>query len=195
MNYKYKEIDKIYTNIVTDYLSNGYTIYTPCMAGHQGEIVKVVLSKSKDELICVYMDKERGEEIGKIIIVVGKYKHNNYGYIRNNDTLWLNKLEEIKKITFYEINDCKNGYYTDSFDFLIECKEKRLKRSCLRRKVRKTKPVELKSKRAIEIALKHCKQTRGYKMVKPKDILSIIKENNKFYRIKINNKDDLIIKF
>lgn len=195
MNYKYKEIDRFYTNIIAEYLNNGYTIYTQCMAGHQGEITKVVLSKSENELVCIYMDKEWNWEIDKIIIVIGKYEHNNYKYIRNNDTLWLNNLEEVKRFTFYKIDERKNNYYTDNMDFFKECKEKRLKRFRLKYEMEKPKPVELKSKQALVIAYRHCKQTRGYKTVKPKDILSVLKLDNKYYTVKINGKCDLIIKF
>lgn len=195
MNYKYKEIDKIYTSIITDYLRNGYTIYTPCMTGHQGEIAKVILTNSEDELTCVYMDKEWNWEMDKIIIVIGKYKHNNYKYIINDVTLWLNKLKEVKKYTFYEIDDYRNNYYTDDMDFFKECKEKRLKRFRLKYEMEKPKPVELKSGHAFVIAYRHCKQTRGYETVKLKDILSIWKLDNKYYTVKIKGKCDLIIKF
>lgn len=200
MNYNYKEIDKIYTNIIADYLSNGYTIYTPCMAGHQGEIAKVVLTNSEDELVCVYMDKEYSWDDGDgINIVIGKNEHNNYKNVVNDDILWINKLEEVKKYTFYKIDERKNNYYnnyyTDDLDFFNECKNKHNNRMSLKYEMKSNKKIELKNKKAFLIAYKICKRTKGYKTIKSKDILSVWKIKNKYYTVKINGKDDLIIKF
>ena len=165
MNYNYKDIDKFYTNIILEYLQKGYTIYSSCMAGHQGEISKIVLTNSNNELI------------------------------GDDDTLWLNKLEEVKKYTFYKVDERKNNYYTDNLEFFNECKNKHNSRMRLKYKMEENKEVELKSKQAFIIAYRYCKQTKGYKTVKPKDIISVLKLYNKCYVVKIKNKNDLIIRY
>ena len=40
---KRNDIDKIYSEKVTELLNNGYSIYTSGMSGSQGEISKVLL--------------------------------------------------------------------------------------------------------------------------------------------------------
>lgn len=187
MNYLKKDIDKVYSDVVLDYLNKGYTIYTPELSGNQGEESKVGLTNGK-EVVVVYMDNTHDykEWIDSKLIVVGKVS--DYIPYKSYGTIWLNELETIKTLEFYQIR--RGNLFTDDKQCAKDCDNLHYKRIENRKKDNRKQFI---SNKALNIAYKICKRTKGYKSVAKKDIICIYKVDNKFY-IEINGKDSIRIK-
>lgn len=101
---KYADINKRYTEIVTEYVSKGYAINTISMGGSQGETAKVDLTDGTEiirVLVATFSDWKANVEGVEIITgrVVDKSikPHNNSGW----DTIWNNQLEVIATERYY----------------------------------------------------------------------------------------------
>ena len=64
---KMEDIDRIYTEILTDYFTKGYRLYTKNMSGHQGERAKIDITNGK-HILRIWMETflARTLEIRKI---------------------------------------------------------------------------------------------------------------------------------
>ena len=108
------DINRAFTEKVTELLGRGYQIYPGTMGGSQGEIAHVDLYKD-DEIIRVLLDRTigRGEKPDGVRLIVGR----NTDRIRMNcfdtlgNTIWNNRLEILSKIEFCQIGE---NYYTDA---------------------------------------------------------------------------------
>ena len=100
------DINRAFTEKVTELLSRGYQIYPGTMGGSQGEIAHVDLYKG-DEIIRVLLNRTigRGEKPDGIRLIVGR----NTDRIRMNcfdtlgNTIWNNRLEILSEIEFCQI--------------------------------------------------------------------------------------------
>lgn len=187
MNYFKKDIDKAYSDVVLDYLKNGYTIYTPELKGNQSEEAKVGLTNGKEVIIVYIKDKYewRGEVNARVIIVS---KVVDYIPYKSWKTIWLDELETIKTLEFYQIR--RGNLFTDDKQCAKDCDNLHYKRIENRKRDNRKK---FTSNKALNIAYKICKRTKGYKSVAKKDIICVYKVDNKFY-IEINGKDNIRIK-
>lgn len=179
---KFAEINKMFTEIVNEYISKGYYINTGSMGGSQGEIAKVHLTDGK-ELICVYIDytcnkkviyAENTHFLKAIEIVVGR--SNAVAVIDERgplSTVWLDNLEIIKTKTFYSVARRKEFYTTDVSEAIV-CEEKRYNRG-MRRSRRSN--MLFNSIEAREIAKRYIKRKAGYKRVSV-DEIHIVKNIN-----------------
>ena len=108
------DINRAFTEKVTELLGRGYQIYPGTMGGSQGEIAHVDLHKD-DEIIRVLLDRTigRGEKPDGVRLIVGR----NTDRIRMNcfdtlgNTIWNNRLEILSEIEFCQIGE---NYYTDA---------------------------------------------------------------------------------
>lgn len=109
---KFEEINKRFTEKVSELLAQGYTINTATMAGSQGEIAKVDLTKD-GEIIRVLLGNfgRPCEQIGEhyynmdgVELIVGRatedIKPNSYDTWQ---TIWNNRIEIISREEFLEI--------------------------------------------------------------------------------------------
>ena len=179
---KFAEINKMFTEIVSEYISKGYYINTGSMSGSQGEIAKIHLTDGK-ELICVYIDytcnkkviyAENTHFLKTIEIVVGR--SNAVDVIDERgplSTVWLDKLEIIKTKTFYSVAR-RDEFYTTDVSEAIVCEEKRYNRG-MRRSRRSN--MLFNSIEAREIAKRYIKRKAGYKRVSV-DEIHIVKNIN-----------------
>lgn len=188
MNYKIKDIDNLYTEIIKNYIDKGYKIYTEPMGGSQGEMAKIFL-ECNDDIICIYMKEfhDYCDFVDGIFIMVGtfdRFKAYDKSY---GGTIWLNELDCISMYRFFEVS--KNKYYTDDYNFALNCNKKRMNR--IKNKKKKDNRVTFNSDRFKEFAYKKCKKTKGYKRVKKTDIEEIIKAYG-FYYAYIKGKEYLL---
>lgn len=186
MNYFLKDIDKIYNDIVLDYLKKGYTIYIPDLDGTQGERVKIGLTNGRGILV-VYIKNnyDLKNDIESKVITIGKVI--DYIPYKSQKTIWLNELETIKSLEFYRIR--KGNLFTDDKEFCEQCSElhySRIKNRALQSKKQFT------NDKALNIAYRICKCKKGYKSIAKKDIKYVYKFDNNFY-ININGKSDVKI--
>ena len=108
------DINRAFTEKVTELLDRGYQIYPGTMGGSQGEIAHVDLYKG-DEIIRVLLDHSvgHGEKPDGIRLIVGR----NTDRIRMNcfdqlgNTIWNSHLEILSEIEFCQIGE---NYYTDA---------------------------------------------------------------------------------
>ena len=102
------DINRAFTEKVTELLSRGYQIYPGTMGGSQGEIANIDLYNG-DEIIRVLLDHSvgHGEKPDGIRLVVGR----NTDRIRMNcfdklgNTIWNNHLEILFEIEFCQIGE------------------------------------------------------------------------------------------
>jgi len=104
------EIDRIYTQKISEYFAKGYSVYTKTMAGSQGEVAHIDLKKG-DDVIRILMEKRNhGDDwfAYELAIIVGRWNEPLRGY--DDETIWNNKLETIEEMAWIEV-DRKGNYY------------------------------------------------------------------------------------
>jgi len=109
---KFETINRRFTEIVTEWMSNGYTINTATMGGSQGEIGKIDLTDGK-EVIRVLLDsfhkpctriEDRFYGFEGLELIVGRVTDPIQP--NSEDTwnhIWNNRLEVISSEEFYQI--------------------------------------------------------------------------------------------
>ena len=192
MNY----VNKLATEILSDYISKGYVL-SSTMSGHQGEIYKVDVYKD-NEIVRIRVEKGYSrtktekkysfEKAKVVYILVEKFEN-------LNRTLWNGDGEELSYIKFYEVDRYK-GVYCDNYAEYTMIKKKqddRLKtKSCY-----VNKKFILKIDKCSDKLLKIVHNQKGYKSVKRNQVKYIesyvnLYRNYKYYRVVIDGKNDLI---
>ena len=114
-----KDIEKVYTNTIKDYLNKGYRIYYSTMGGSQGEIAKIDLTNDKEVIrILLGSNTEHYREhpihkymdLDYLTIIVGR----NTDKLRGDsfsDIIWNEHLELISEIRFYKIGRRNNSFF------------------------------------------------------------------------------------
>lgn len=184
---KFADINKRFTEIVAEYIANGYTIHTTTMSGCQsGSIANVDLTDGK-EIIRVVIETESFWDDYKtcvengmecfcyytVKVVVGRCTDNVRINERNNDIVWNHHLEIISCDTFYRIG----GYDSDFFG-TKEDSQNQQRKSRERYKYRHSEPRKEKvfPVSANAIMLPFMKRQQGCKTIKLSDIEKVIKE-------------------
>lgn len=109
---RYAEINKRFTDTVTEYIDKGYTINTASMSGSQGEIAHVDLTDGA-EIIRINLEKQCGFcGPDYIELTVGrctdKVKPND---CRDRITFWTSHMEVLRSERFYILYD-RSDYET-----------------------------------------------------------------------------------
>ena len=114
-----KDIEKVYTDTIKDYLNKGYRIYYSTMGGSQGEIAKIDLTND-NEVIRILLDSKtehyREHPIHKYMdldyftIIVGRNTDKLCGD-SFSDIIWNEHLELISEIRFYKIGRKNNSFF------------------------------------------------------------------------------------
>ncbi len=169
---RFTDINQRYTEIVTGYIAQGYTINTATMSGSQGEYAKIDLTDGS-EIIRIYLDSfsEWGDiySVEGFEIVVGKSVDNVPANQEDRfGTIWSSHLEIIQKERFYAVGrDRGNGRYFTGMEEAIAADKLRVARYIARNKDRKT--VNLNSK-AMDIAKRIIRKQFGVKRIIESDI-------------------------
>ena len=162
------EIDRLFTEKVTEYLSKGYWLNLNTMGGSQGEIAKVDLNNGQ-EIIRVLLDRKTTfMNETQVRLKVGRNTDTLYG--STHDTIWNENLEILEERTFCEV--AQNFYVTpDEYQAIRE------KRSA-RRESRQPASIDLGEK-AKEIVLPFVRRQSKCKRAKLSDIESVRKSVNR----------------
>lgn len=110
-----KDIEKIYTDIINDYINKGYRINTNTMNGSQGEIAKVDLTNGK-EVIRIFLDSnykwddELHYSFDSIVLTIGRCTDKLYN--SRMDIIWNQNLDIISQTIYYEIGSDHKYYGT-----------------------------------------------------------------------------------
>lgn len=112
---KYAEINRRYTEIISEYITAGYTLNTATMTGSQGEIASVDLTDGKEilrVLITRFNDWGNRCSYEGVEIIVGRAGDRDL--IKPNDdndwhTLWNNHLEVLRQERFYKVGESRHA--------------------------------------------------------------------------------------
>ena len=115
---KYTDINRKFTDTVSNYLANGYHFNTATMNGSQGEISAVDLTNGH-EVIRVLLQRFSGKNYfdGGIEIVVGRVKESERiqpnGSYNMHSIVWNEHLEVISCEKFYELSrhGCEDPFF------------------------------------------------------------------------------------
>ena len=188
---KTEDINKVYTEIISEYISRGYWFYTKTMAGHQGEIAKIDLTNGK-HIIRVRIDKKYhsrieglenlwlGTDVLRIVVV----EYDNF----RTETLWNNDGITINEFNWYQVGR-KNIAYVDNLEEYIDIANKTQNRFEL-------KPIDYgnhgrKMRYDADTIIKIVNGRKGFKSCKKKDIKSVERYKNGYY-IRIEGKSDAV---
>ena len=188
---KMEDINKVYTEIISDYISKGYWFYTKTMAGHQGEIAKIDLTNGK-RIIRVRIDKKYhsrieglenlwlGTDVLRIVVV----EYDNF----RTETLWNNEGTTINEFNWYQVGR-KNIAYVDNLEEYVDIANKTLNRFEL-------KPIDYgnharKMRYNADTIIKIVNGRKGFKSCKKKDIKSVERYKNGYY-IRMEGKSDAV---
>lgn len=128
------EINKKFTEIVNNYISDGYVINLVSMSGSQGEECKVDLVKG-DQLVRIWTNSENSSSYynrtinswngNMLVLRIGVWKYpakNSF----NETTVWMQDFTVIESYTFYEIE--RSVEYTEDLNEALQIQEKRYSR-------------------------------------------------------------------
>lgn len=110
------ELNQIFSDKATELLRKGYTIDLAGMAGHQGEVGKIIFRKN-DAFYALVMESKSSFSDGRynehFVIWFGKYTEEvKMRCLDTWNTLWLNKFEASWKQVFVKISD--NFFVTEA---------------------------------------------------------------------------------
>lgn len=186
---KMEDIDRIYTEILTDYFTKGYRLYTKNMSGHQGERAKIDITNGK-HILRIWMETFSCKDIGDkenwlwtdgIEINIEEFED------FRASTLWGGKGKMLKTLTFYRVGSKNHAYTMD----VEEC-EKLLLVNANRRRLRSnTFSNWEKVNYNPDTIIKIVNSKRGFKTCKKKDIKSV-ERCKTMYRIIIEGKNDSV---
>lgn len=172
-------MNKMVTELVKEYLSNGYELYLGNNAhGSQSrEVFAIHLTNDNGKTVVkVYGTLKRSENRTRELHVVAEEFNNKGGDI----TFWNDHGENKKTLKIYyiyetnQLND-KRLYIEDKeeFDRLIQLKRQRNRN-------KEDDGFEFKSEKAKKIALKLIKKKKGYKSTKLKEITKVVRRYGQY---------------
>lgn len=175
---KFVDINRKFTEKVAEYIAKGYIINSQSMAGSQGEIGKIDLSKGK-ELIRIWNDTEYrwddsidGFHGDRVVLRVSKWIKECDPSI--SDTVWMNDLEHIEEYTYYEVDRYgRYRWYLDNIEEAIACAKKQAERRS-KYSIYDYKSLDITSDVSKEIAVKYLKNQLGYQRVS-RDNIRVLK--------------------
>jgi hypothetical protein len=169
-----KEINKLFTDKLMEYISDGYIVNSNTMGGTQGEIAKVdLVNYSKGDIIRLYMDRESKYPLEYLYIIAERIPLKK-GFSKGFDkTIWNGKHEKIYEVRLIEIDYGKYYVFPDSEEY-NEIKAKRRMRY-ERGYWQHSNKVYLYNSRAKIPALKLIKKNPRTKTIKIKDIECVYK--------------------
>ena len=177
---KYADINKRYTETVSEYLARGYTINTRTMTGSQGDYAHIDLTDGT-EVVRIMVDtfhEWTDTSLDGLEIVVGRADSEVIPNSENDyHTLWNNKLEIISKERFYEIGeDRRHGKFYGTLEQATAAHQVKFQRYIIKRQDNKANDI---SPRVMEIAKRVIRRKFGVKRICEADI-TIAKYNGAY---------------
>ncbi len=184
---KYADINKRYTEIVTEYLAKGYTINSRTMSGSQGEIANIDFTDGTEviRILIVSFHEWTDISLDGLEIIVGRADSEVEPNSENDcHTLWNTKLDIISKERFYEIGaDRVHGKCYGTCEEATAAQQVRLQRYIAKNRDRKTENITSK---AMEIAKRIIRREFGVKRICEADV--VVSKYNGTYTIKYKNR-------
>lgn len=170
----YSNINKRFTEIVSEYIGKGYTINTATMGGSQGEKAKVDFTDGTD-IIRVYVASfnDWDNHVEGVEIVVGKCTndvkpHDGTGY----DTIWNYQLDVVNVERFYKIGEnCRREVYYSDLEHAQRAADIRLERYIRRATTRQTVNLTAKHMDLAKRVIRRKFGTFGVKRITEADVM------------------------
>lgn len=168
----FADINKRFTEIVAEYLANGYAINTATMAGSQGEVGKVDLTDGA-KVVRVLLDSFHDAanfSIEGLKIIVGEAEGIAPNLKDRGDTIWNNRLKVLSVECFYVVGKNRRT------GALYGTREQAEAAECLRcaRYISKwtsqTESIIKKHPKALEIAKRIIRREFGIKRIREEDV-------------------------
>ena len=181
---KYIDINKRYTEIVTEYMTKGYTLNTSSMGGSQGEIAKVDLTDGTEIIrIRIATFHDWRNDVEGVEIIVGKSTDNVKPHSGcSHETIWDSRLDVLRTERFYQIGRYGNDYYGTE--------EESKRASKLRTERYISRRIESKkyeaSEKAMEIAKRVVRTKFGYSRINAAEV-KLSKSDRGYYVTYRNN--------
>lgn len=188
---KYAEINKRYTEIVSEYMAAGYTLNSATMTGSQGEIASIDLTDGKEILrVLVTRFNDCGDccTYEGVDIIVGRAGERDM--VTPNDdnnwhTLWNDHMEVVRQERFYQVGESRRGgkfYGTkEEAEAAYKVRMQRYKDK------RERKTPAAPSPRMLEIARRIVKERLGVKRVSMDDV-KLAKNSEGKYVVRYHSK-------
>ena len=112
---KYIDINKRFTEIVSEYIATGYTMNTATMTGSQGEIASIDLTDGKEilrVLVRRFDDCESLLSMTGVEITVGRVPEEDRVTPHDDSswfTPWNNHLEQLRQERFFQVGESQRG--------------------------------------------------------------------------------------
>lgn len=182
-----KDINKLFTDKMLEYINQGYTVNSSTMSGTQGELAKVDLTNGK-EIIRLYLDHRCSVKNNYLYFIAERFTGKKY-LTRFDRTIWNGNGEKVFEKRFAEVE--RDKYYIDENNEEYKTiKAKQADRAQFRNYCPyKTKRIN--NKKADLIAYKLVKKFPKTKSIKPRDIESVTKHeytNRAKYYVKCKGK-------
>lgn len=107
---KFEYINRRFTEIVSGYISKGYTINTATMAGSQGELSKIDLTDWKEVIrVLVREFSETGDLwLDGVEILAGRAPSDITPHLSKDfQTIWNDRLEVIERSRYYKVGESR----------------------------------------------------------------------------------------
>lgn len=112
---KYADINKRYTEIISEYMAAGYTLNSSTMTGSQGETASIDLTDGKEiirVLVSRFNDWGDNASFEGVDIIAGRADLSER-ITPNNDstwgTIWNDRLQVLRKERFYQVGESRQG--------------------------------------------------------------------------------------
>ena len=182
-----EELNQLFSDKATELLRKGYTIDLAGMAGHQGEVGKVIFKKNNTFYALVMETKSSfadGRYSDRYMIWFGKYTEDtsNMRPLDTWNTLWLNKFEATWKQEFVKIS---NDYFTTVEEAEV------MNKKWLDRALNRGKAWEEVSPKYNKVILACVRKQKGYKSVKASEILTVKRmiSDKHYYRVELSRQN------
>ena len=199
---RFEDINRRFTEKVSEYMAQGYIINTATMGGSQGEIGKIDLTDGR-EIVRILLTNEHEYEhcmenttchdFNRVVLIAGVAQPENRCTPNSPDT-WNGRLDVIFREEFYEIG----GRYGDTKWYgtreeAIAQQDKHWKRYDARRIEDRVHVTD--NPKVREIVMRAVRRTNGMKTAKESEIARIVRRHTDKgvrYEVSIRRKDVVI---
>lgn len=167
----FKEINRRFTEIVSEWMGKGFYLNAGSMGGSQGEIAAVDLTDGKRTIRVLISNEVDMDFIERTSIIVGENMDPDFvpNYNRDRWVIWNHRLEVIQREDFYKVAERKDGSpYYGTKEEAVEANQKRRNR-CRGRRSDEFKTVKLDPKR-MAIAKEAIRRKLGVKRISESQI-------------------------
>lgn len=175
---KIKDIENYYSNVIRDYLNNGFNFYTKASHGSQGEISRVLLTND-NYIISVRLENSYAKDYYIDMVSLIIEQHDDF----DSNIIWNGHGTILYEKQFYKITDRKRKeVFVENLNDCLQILEKQYKRCNIKQNYDYC--FDGDKQKLLSIVKNH----KCYSWVTKKNIGKVVNLGN-CYKILINKKD------